>query len=42
MTDVMYVPRLKKNLVSVTMLEDKSYDVVFSNGKAFLRHLAKV
>eukprot|EP00253_Pinus_taeda_P021384 PITA_21384 len=38
--DVMYVPRLKKNLVSVVMLEDKGYDVVFSKGKAFLRHLA--
>ena len=35
---VMHVPGLKKNLVSVTMLEDKGYDVVFSDGKAFLRH----
>ena len=34
--DVMHVPGLKKNLVSVAMLEDKSYDVVFSDGKAFL------
>ena len=34
-----YVPRLKKNLVSVTMLEDKGYDVVFSKGKVFLRHI---
>ena len=34
--DVMHVPGLKKNLVSVTMLEDKGYDVVFSDGKAFL------
>lgn len=40
LTDVMYVPELKKNLVSVTMLEDKGYDVVFSEGKAFLRHIA--
>eukprot|EP00253_Pinus_taeda_P012445 PITA_12445 len=32
--------RLKKNLVSVVMLEDKGYDVVFSKGKAFLRHIA--
>ena len=36
--DVMHVPGLKKNLVSVAMLEDKGYDVVFSEGKAFLRH----
>ena len=40
LTDVKYVPRLKKNLVSVTMLEDKGYDVVFSKGKAFLRHIS--
>ena len=37
--DVKYVPRLKKNLVSVVMLEEKGYDVVFSKGKAFLRHI---
>jgi len=36
--DVMHVPGLKKNLISVAMLEDKGYDVVFSKGKAFLRH----
>eukprot|EP00253_Pinus_taeda_P022816 PITA_22816 len=40
LTDVMYVPGLKKNLVSVAMLEDKGYNVVFSKGKAFLRHIA--
>eukprot|EP00253_Pinus_taeda_P014889 PITA_14889 len=40
LTDVMYVPGLKKNLVSVAMLEDKGYDVVFSKGKAFLRQIA--
>eukprot|EP00253_Pinus_taeda_P021564 PITA_21564 len=38
--DVKYVPGLKKNLVSVMMLEDKGYDVVFSKGKVFLRHIA--
>ena len=32
LTDVMYVPGLKKNLVSVTTLEDKGYDVVFPKG----------
>jgi hypothetical protein len=35
---VMHVPGLRKNLVSVAMLEDKGYDVVFSDGKYFLRH----
>eukprot|EP00253_Pinus_taeda_P023402 PITA_23402 len=40
LTDVMYVSGLLKNLVSVTMLEDKGYDVVFSKGKAFQRHIA--
>ena len=39
LTDVKYVPGLKKNLVSITMLEDKGYDVVFSKGKVFLRHI---
>ena len=36
--NVMHVPGLKKNLVSVAMLEDRGYDVVFSEGKSFLRH----
>ena len=36
---VMYVPGLKKNLVSVAMLEDHGYNVIFSKGKAFLRHI---
>ena len=35
---VMHVPGLKKILVSVAMLEDIGYDVVFSDGKSFLRH----
>ena len=34
----MHVLGLKKNLVSVAMLEDRGYDVVFSEGKDFLRH----
>jgi len=37
--DVKYVLGLKKNLVSISMLEDKGYDVVFSKGKVFLRHI---
>ena len=36
--DVVHVPGLKKNLISVAMLEDKGYDVVFSEGKVFLQH----
>jgi hypothetical protein len=36
--NVMHVPGLNKNLVSVAMLEDKGYDVVSSDGKSFLRH----
>ena len=35
---VMHVLGLKKNLISIKMLEDRGYDVVFSDGKAFLRH----
>ena len=37
---VKYVLGLKKNLVSIAMLEDKGYDVVFSKGKVFLRHIS--
>jgi hypothetical protein len=33
---VMHVPSLKKNLVSIAMLEDKGYGVVFNDGKEFL------
>ena len=38
----MYVPSLKKNLVSVAMLEDRGYDVVFSEVKAFLHHVTNL
>ena len=34
----MHVLGLNKNLVSVAMLEDRGYDVVFSDGKSFLCH----
>ena len=34
--EVKHVSRLNKNLISVVMLEDKGYDVVFREGKAFL------
>jgi len=36
LTDVKYVPRLKRNLLPIAMLEDKGYYVVFSKGKVFL------
>jgi len=38
-TYVMYVLGLKKNLVSIVVLEDRGYDVVFSKGKVFLIHI---
>ena len=38
--DAMHVLGLKKNQISVAMLEDKGYDVVFSEGKAFLHSKA--
>ena len=38
--DVMYVLGLKNNLVSISMLENYGYDVIFRKGKAFLRHIA--
>lgn len=37
---MVYVPGLKKNLVSITVLEYCGYDVNFSKGKVFLRHIA--
>jgi len=36
----MYVLGLKKNLVSIAILEYCGYDVIFSKGKDFLRHIA--
>ena len=37
---VMYVLGMKRNLLSIVVLEDHGYDVNFSKGKAFLRHIA--
>ena len=34
--EVLYVPGLKKNLISVAVLESKGYRVLFMEGKAFL------
>jgi len=40
LNNVIYVPGMKNDLVSIAMLEDRGYDVIFSKGKAFLRHIA--
>lgn len=37
--DVLYVLGLKKNLVSVSTLEDRGYEVIFITGKADLKPL---
>jgi hypothetical protein len=34
--DVLYVPRLKKNLVSVSTIEDRGHEVLFRDGKVLL------
>ena len=34
--EVLYVPGLKKNLISVAVLESKGYIVLFMEGKAFM------
>jgi hypothetical protein len=34
--EILYVPGLKKNLISVAVLESKGYSVAFSKGKAFM------
>ena len=40
LADVLYVPGLRKNLVSIVVLKDYGYDVMFRKGKVFLRHIA--
>jgi len=37
--DVMYVPGLKNNLVSFSMLEGHGYNVIFRKGNIFFRHI---
>ena len=34
--DVLYVPNLKKNLVSISAMEDKGFNVEFINGKVHI------
>ena len=36
MSNILFVPGLKKNLISVSALEDKGYVVAFSNGKVLI------
>ena len=38
--NVMSIPGLNKNLVYISMLEDRGYDVILSKGKVFLQHIA--
>ena len=37
-TEILYVPSIKKNLLSVSALEDKGFKVTFMEGKALLWH----
>lgn len=37
---IMFVCRLRKNLISIEVLEDKGYHVIFSKGKSFIKHVA--
>ena len=34
--DILYVPRLKKNLLSVSVLEDKGFRVIFMKNQVYL------
>jgi hypothetical protein len=34
--EIIYVPRLKKNCISVAVLEGKGYSIAFSKGKALM------
>jgi transposase InsO family protein len=38
LSDVLYVPGMKRNLVSISALEDKGYKVAFSEGKVLAWH----
>ena len=37
--DVMFVLSQKKNLISIEVLEDHGYNVLFNKGKELLRHV---
>ena len=36
--EILYVPSLKKNVISMTVLEDRGFSIAFSEGKALVRH----
>jgi hypothetical protein len=36
-SDVLYVPSLTKNLISISTLEDKGFEVTFCGGKVYIR-----
>jgi hypothetical protein len=36
--EVLYVPGMKRNLVSISALEDKSYNITFSEGRVLAWH----
>lgn len=38
--DVMFIPGIKKNLVSFSVLETRGYDLIFNKPKEFMRHIA--
>jgi hypothetical protein len=38
LSDVLFVPGMRSNLVSISTLEDKGYKVVFSDGKVLAWH----
>jgi len=38
LSEVLYVPGMKRNLVTVSALEDKGYKVIFSEGKVLAWH----
>lgn len=38
--DVMFIQGLKKNIISIAILEDRGHDAIFSKGKEFLSHIA--
>ena len=38
MRDVLYVPRLKKNLISISTIEDRGFVVYFLDGNVHIYH----
>jgi len=38
--DVMFIQGLKKNIVSIAVLEDHGYNLILNKGNVFLRYIA--